>query len=87
MTTRFGAVAVLSLFGALFYSGTASADVEREARIGTGDYYEFKTDPLHDLPDGPLGEPITIRPLKARTFLIRPRTHFVPEMLKSVEHI
>lgn len=87
MTNRFAPIAALSLLGALFYSGTAHADVAREARTSAGDYFEFTDDPLHKLANGPLGGDITIRPTKYRVLLIRPRAHFVPEMLKSVEHI
>jgi hypothetical protein len=87
MTTRCGLLAALSLFGVLLSSGTALADVTREARTLAGDYFEFKEDPLHDLPAGPLGADIQVRPKKYRVLLIRPRAHFVPELLKSVEHI
>lgn len=30
---------------------------------------------------------ITVRPRAARSTLVRPRTHFVPELLKSVESL
>jgi len=36
---------------------------------------------------GPNDATIKVRPRAARTTLIRPRTTFVPEMLKSVENI
>jgi hypothetical protein len=36
---------------------------------------------------GPNDATIRVRPKAARTTLIRPRTSFVPEMLKSVENI
>ena len=36
---------------------------------------------------GPNDATIKVRPKAARTTLIRPRTSFVPEMLKSVENI
>jgi hypothetical protein len=36
---------------------------------------------------GPADATIRVRPGPVRTTLIRPRTSFVPEMLKSVENI
>ena len=53
-----------------------------------GDYgYEFEDDPLSAGGFGPTDATIRVRPGPVRTTLIRPRTSFVPEMLKSVENI
>jgi hypothetical protein len=49
--------------------------------------YEFDDDPLNAGGFGPSDATIRVRPRAARTTLIRPRTSFVPEMLKSVENI
>lgn len=49
--------------------------------------YEFSDDPLNAGGFGPNDATIKVRPRAARTTLIRPRTTFVPEMLKSVENI
>ncbi|MEO8901906.1 MAG: hypothetical protein ABI488_08575 [Polyangiaceae bacterium] len=49
--------------------------------------YEFTDDPLNAGGFGPNDATIKVRPRAARTTLIRPRTTFVPEMLKSVENI
>jgi hypothetical protein len=55
---------------------------------GTGDYgYKFEDDPLSGGGFGPADATIRVRPGPVRTTLIRPRTSFVPEMLKSVENI
>ncbi len=55
---------------------------------GTGDYgYKFDDDPLSAGGFGPADATIRVRPGPVRTTLIRPRTSFVPEMLKSVENI
>lgn len=55
---------------------------------GDGGYgYEFDDDPLNAGGFGPNDATIRVRPKAARTTLIRPRTSFVPEMLKSVENI
>jgi hypothetical protein len=55
---------------------------------GSGDYgYKFEDDPLAAGGFGPADATIRVRPGPVRTTLIRPRTSFVPEMLKSVENI
>jgi len=55
---------------------------------GQGDYgYKFEDDPLSAGGFGPADATIRVRPGPVRTTLIRPRTSFVPEMLKSVENI
>ncbi len=54
----------------------------------SGDYgYKFEDDPLSAGGFGPNDATIRVRPGPVRTTLIRPRTSFVPEMLKSVENI
>lgn len=60
--------------------GTATGDSERYG-------YEFEDDPLNAGGFGPNDATIRVRPKPARTTLIRPRTTFVPEMLKSVENL
>jgi hypothetical protein len=87
MTIRWARTAALALFCALSWSGVASADVERETRTRSGDLYEFKDDLLHTLPPGAHGDILGGRIPPYRVYLLRPRTHFVPEMLKSVERI
>jgi hypothetical protein len=52
-----------------------------------GYVYEFDDDPLSAGGFGPNDATIKVRPRAARTTLIRPRTSFVPEMLKSVESL
>jgi hypothetical protein len=55
---------------------------------GGGDYgYKFEDDPLSAGGFGPNDATIRVRPGPVRTTLIRPRTSFVLEMLKSVENI
>ena len=53
--------------------------------VGYG--YEFSDDPLAAGGFGPNDATIRVRPGPVRTTLIRPRTSFVPEMLKSVENL
>jgi len=63
----------------------AAGDAAGGSSEGYG--YEFDDDPLSAGGFGPNDATIKVRPKAARTTLIRPRTHFIPEMLKSVENI
>jgi len=67
-------------------SGLALAQ-DKEKGGGEGYGYEFDDDPLSAGGFGPNDATIRVRPRAARTTLIRPRTSFVPEMLKSVENL
>ncbi len=74
---------------ALLAGGAAraqGADVKSMETDG-GYGYAFEDDPLTAGAGGPAGALITVRPPTAQATLIRPRTSFVPEMLKSVEKI
>jgi hypothetical protein len=62
---------------------TGAAPSGKEAGYG----YEFSDDPLNAGGFGPNDATIRVRPGPVRTTLIRPRTSFVPEMLKSVENL
>jgi hypothetical protein len=82
------AVALLSIASpsrAQDAAGGAAAGAQSGA---SGDYgYKFEDDPLAAGGFGPSDATIRVRPGPVRTTLIRPRTSFVPEMLKSVENI
>jgi hypothetical protein len=68
--------------------GGAGAGAGGAAGGNGGDYgYKFEDDPLAAGGFGPSDATIRVRPGPVRTTLIRPRTSFVPEMLKSVENI
>ena len=68
--------------------GGGAAAAANGASGGDGDYgYKFEDDPLAAGGFGPSDATIRVRPGPVRTTLIRPRTSFVPEMLKSVENI
>jgi hypothetical protein len=68
--------------------GGAGAAAGGGAGGNGGDYgYKFEDDPLAAGGFGPSDATIRVRPGPVRTTLIRPRTSFVPEMLKSVENI
>jgi hypothetical protein len=69
-------------------AGAAPAAADASGSGGNGDYgYKFEDDPLSAGGFGPADATIRVRPGPVRTTLIRPRTSFVPEMLKSVENI
>ena len=74
---------------ALVFAGSASAQGNDVTATTTeeGYGYEFDDDPLSAGGFGPNDETIKVRKRAAQATLIRPRTSFVPEMLKSVENI
>ncbi len=54
---------------------------------GSGQRVVFKDDPLGADGNASTGATIVVRPRAARVGLLRPRVHFIPEMLKSVENL
>ena len=84
---------VLAGLSIVLISGAAAAQAAPAApggAAGGGDKgygYEFSDDPLNAGGFGPNDATIRVRPGPVRTTLIRPRTSFVPEMLKSVENL
>jgi hypothetical protein len=86
-STRFGA-ALLAGIGVLLVTSFALAQGKAGAgKKDEGYGYEFTDDPLNAGGFGPNDATIRVRPGPVRTTLIRPRTSFVPEMLKSVENL
>jgi hypothetical protein len=74
----------------MLMSAAFAQSAKETAGGGGGDEgygYQFEDDPLAAGGFGPNDATIKVRPKAARTTLIRPRTSFVPEMLKSVENI
>ena len=70
----------------LVASSSFAQDVKTtDTKEGYG--YNFTDDPLSAGGFGPNDATIRVRPGPVRTTLIRPRTSFVPEMLKSVENL
>ena len=73
---------------ALFVTSAVFAQDKPKAKDGADGYgYEFSDDPLSAGGFSPNDARIQVRPGPVRTTLIRPRTSFVPEMLKSVENL
>ncbi len=83
-STRWGAIVVASM-GVLLFATEALAQGKSKKEDGYG--YDFTDDPLNAGGFGPHDATIRVRPGPVRTTLIRPRTSFVPEMLKSVENL
>lgn len=82
--TRWGAGAVAVVLVSMV---TSSAFAQEAQKKEEGYGYEFSDDPLNAGGFGPNDATIRVRPGPVRTTLIRPRTSFVPEMLKSVENL
>ena len=85
-STRWAAVAVAAV-GCSSSTTEALAQRKAGAKKEEGYGYEFSDDPLNAGGFGPNDATIRVRPGPVRTTLIRPRTSFVPEMLKSVENL
>ena len=80
-----GSVVVALSFIAVAPSAQEKAVAERKTDVSS--CYSFDDDPLNAGGFGPNDATIRVRARAARTTLIRPRTSFVPEMLKSVENL
>lgn len=84
-------VSIACVVGSLFVLAAAPALAEEPAATGRsasdsrGYGYTFEDDPLTSGVAGTTGFVLTVRPKGAREVLLRPRTSFVPELLKSVE--
>ena len=91
MASKRSKVVAISL--GLVAFAAAPAVFAQDAKAGGGGEkadgygYEFSDDPLNAGGFGPNDATIRVRPGPVRTTLIRPRTSFVPEMLKSVENL
>jgi hypothetical protein len=83
----FVGVATLLVSGVASAQAAGGAPAAPPAGGGQGYGYEFSDDPLNAGGFGPNDATIRVRPGPVRTTLIRPRTSFVPEMLKSVENL
>jgi hypothetical protein len=88
LTSGLAAAAMALVAGTSFAQDAPAPAGDSRASSGSGDYgYKFEDDPLSAGGFGPADATIRVRPGPVRTTLIRPRTSFVPEMLKSVENI
>jgi hypothetical protein len=82
-TMMIAAAGVLLMASEALAQGARGGGGKKEEGYG----YEFSDDPLAAGGFGPNDATIRVRPGPVRTTLIRPRTSFVTEMLKSVENL
>lgn len=82
-TSRWAGCALVAACVVLVASDALAQGKKKDEGYG----YEFSDDPLAAGGFGPTDATIRVRPGPVRTTLIRPRTSFVPEMLKSVENL
>ena len=91
MKLVFGVIAASLLLSSSAFAQNTGGGGGTKATAGGGKEegygYEFSDDPLSAGGFGPNDATIRVRPGPVRTTLIRPRTSFVPEMLKSVENL
>lgn len=85
-SAKVSVVAGLMGFVVVALAPAAFAQEAKDSAGGDGYGYEFSDDPLSAGGFGPNDSTIRVRQNAQRTTLIRPRTSFVPEMLKSVEN-
>ncbi len=86
-STRKAFVSIVIMGACAMLSSTAFAQDVKSTDSDGGYGYEFSDDPLNAGGFGPNDATIRVRPGPVRTTLIRPRTSFVNEMLKSVENL
>jgi hypothetical protein len=87
-STRRWGVGMVAAIGVTLIATVALAQPKAGGNKKDDGYgYEFSDDPLSAGGFGPNDATIRVRPGPVRTTLIRPRTSFVPEMLKSVENL
>jgi len=91
--TRGGASALLAVVVLCFVrsahaQSTPTKDASYRTETTTSGYrVNFDDDPLEAGGLGPIGARIPVMARASRATLIRPRTAFVAELLKSVEHL
>jgi hypothetical protein len=80
---------VIGAVGLLALEGVASAQAKKKGGGSGSDIEEmtFDDDKMLTSNLGPDQAKITTRGGPVRTILVRPRTSFVPEMLKSIENL
>lgn len=79
-------ISLLALFCTVS-SHALAQEPPRGASPSRDQHYEFDDDPLAGVGLEQRGERIRIRPGAGRVTLIRPRTHFIVELTRSVENL
>jgi hypothetical protein len=78
---------IVGTVGLLALEGSAFAQKKAKAAGGDVEEMTFEDDKLLTSNLGPDQAKITTRGGPVRTILVRPRTSFVPEMLKTIESL
>lgn len=91
MRTTFGvllAAALVALAGGTAHAQTTAGDTTyTEHKSSDGQDIRFRDDPMTALAGNPVGAQLTGFHPPRRFDLMHPRNTFVPELLKSVEHM
>ena len=87
MRARTLIIALSSFVSVAALSGSAFAQAKKAKAGGDVEEMTFDDDKLLTSNLGPDQAKITTRGGPVRTILVRPRTSFVPEMLKSIENL
>jgi len=85
MLIRTRALLLLAVLTSLPMASPAAAQVRHSKYEDRGGFHEFLDDPLHSQGASAPGWRLLLRRHHPRVQLLRPRTQFVTEMLKSVE--
>jgi len=87
-TLKSGLAGAAAVGFVLSLSLNAAAQGVKESESGSDGYgYEFEDDPLSAGGFGPNDSRIRVRKGAQRSTLIKPRTQFISELLKSVENL
>jgi hypothetical protein len=84
---KFGCALTAGLITLALVSTASAQDVKETAGGDDGYGYEFEDDPLSAGGFGPNDSRIRVRRGAQRSTLIKPRTQFITELLKSVENL
>jgi hypothetical protein len=88
--TAFGLALALGVFAtctAFADNTTPNANTYVEKNDGSNQNVTFTDDPMTAGGIDPRGVVLTVRPSAVRMMLLRPRTQFITQMLKSVENL
>lgn len=80
-------IIITSVCTLLTVGSPALGQGKRAADWSKDQHYEFEDDPLAGVGPNDRGQHIRIRPNAGRATLIRPRTHFIPELTRTVENL
>lgn len=84
---KLGCALTAGLITLVMVSTASAQDVKETAGGDDGYGYEFEDDPLSAGGFGPNDSRIRVRRGAQRSTLIKPRTQFITELLKSVENL